>query len=149
VNKRRASAVIVAVCVGVYPGNGMRGRSIVLHAQSNDPILPQKTVDTTYPSADLQGGQQHLVHQGDDLQQVLDGALPGDEIVIDANVQLERPTSLNLPAKNGTKYIVIRSANLASLPASGTRVSPADAVNMPRIQIAANNASTISTSASA
>src|SRR5438876_184299 len=43
--------------------------------------------------------------------------------------------ALTIPARAaGTGWIIIRSSALASLPAAGTRVGPANATNMPKIQ---------------
>jgi hypothetical protein len=71
------------------------------------------------------------VHAGDNLQTAINNAQPGDTLILDAGVTFTGP--ITLPAKNGSSYITIRSSALAQLPAAGTRVSPSDSTQMPRI----------------
>src|SRR4051812_23367303 len=56
----------------------------------------------------------------------------GDTIVLQAgNTYTGEFTLKNITAGSG--YITIQSSNLAQLPAAGQRVSPADAMNMPKL----------------
>ncbi len=74
-----------------------------------------------------------IVNAGGDLQAAINQAQLGDEIVVQAGATFTG--NFFLPYKNtGTGYVTIRSSNLAQLPPEGQRVSPADAVNMPKIQ---------------
>ena len=110
------------------------------------PTLPQKTVDTTYPQVGVNYGHNtYSVHQGNDLQGVINTAQPGDEIVIDAGATFDTTSSFTLSAKSGSGWIVIRTSNLSSLPGAGSRVSPSDAANMPKLMVNGTNLSTIQT----
>jgi len=93
------------------------------------PQLPQVFLDTTY--APPVGGQVISVNEGDDLQTALNRANPGDIIELQAGATFTG--NFNLPAKTGSDWIYIRSSAIASLPAPGTRVSPAQASLMPKI----------------
>jgi len=95
----------------------------------NLPQLPQAFVDTTY--APPVGGQLITVNAGDDLQAALNQASAGDIIELQAGATFTG--NFNLPAKTGSDWIYIRSSAIASLPAPGTRVSPAQASLMPKI----------------
>src|SRR5260370_15127677 len=70
---------------------------------------------------------------GDNLQRALETAQPGDTIVLEAGATFTGP--FTLPAKTGTNtdadWITVRTA--ASLPASGVRVTPANANAMPKL----------------
>src|SRR2546425_4541704 len=93
------------------------------------PQLPQVFLNTTY--APPVGGQVISVNEGDDLQTALNQANPGDIIELQAGATFTG--NFNLPAKTGSDWIYIRSSAIASLPAPGTRVSPAQASLMPKI----------------
>ncbi|MBI4472558.1 MAG: hypothetical protein HY646_07805, partial [Acidobacteria bacterium] len=77
------------------------------------------------------------VSAGGSLQAALNQAQPGDEIVLDAGATFVGP--FTLPNKSGSGEIVIRSSALSNLP-EGRRVSPADAVHMPKITAASGGA---------
>lgn len=77
------------------------------------------------------GGTTWHVHAGNNLQTTLDAAQRGDVIVLDAGATFTG--NFKLPVKTGTGSVYIISSNLASLPKEGYRVSPANAVNMPKI----------------
>ena len=94
------------------------------------PVAPT-TFDVPYslPS----GGATYYVHQGANLQTVIDSAALGDVIVLDAGTTY-RPSAaqtFTLPNKTGSGWIYIISSDYASLPQEGNRVSPADAIHMP------------------
>ncbi len=90
------------------------------------PELPRVQVDTTYPPVT---GRSTSVAAGGDLQGAVNGASPGDEIVLQAGASYGVVT---LPVKSGSAWIVIRSSRANELP-QGTRVGPADAPKMARI----------------
>ncbi|MEA2711712.1 MAG: hypothetical protein QOF78_4313, partial [Phycisphaerales bacterium] len=82
------------------------------------------------------------------FQAALDSAALGDTVILNAGTTYTGP--FNLPNKTtGSGWITIQSSNLALLPAAGTRISPADAVNMPRLQAGGANVSVVSTRTSA
>ena len=94
-----------------------------------DAELPRVYIDTTYS---LPGGTTWSAHDVTQFSTALANSVPGDVIVLDAGVTYSG--SFTLPAKSNpnNNWIYIVSSQLANLP-SGTRVSPADAVYMPKI----------------
>jgi hypothetical protein len=91
------------------------------------PSPPQVHVDTAYPQ---QNGQTIVVNAGGSFQAALNSAQLGDTIVLQAGATFRGP--FTLPAKSGSGRIVITSS--AILPAEGTRVTPADAAQMPKLE---------------
>jgi hypothetical protein len=81
----------------------------------------------------------YYVGAGQQLQPVLDAAQPGDTVVLQAGAEFVG--SFRLRPKTGTGWITIRTSALSSLPAN-RRVTPADAIHMPKL-IAAKAYSTI------
>ncbi|MBX3243176.1 MAG: VCBS repeat-containing protein [Acidobacteria bacterium] len=76
------------------------------------------------------------------IQSAINAANLGDTIVVQAG----RTYTENLVLRHkstGSGWITIQSSNLHLLPAEGNRVSPADAVNMPRIQTSSGSGSTV------
>jgi hypothetical protein len=99
------------------------------------PTLPQIAVDTTYSPP---SGNTITVNAGGNLQTALNNAQLGDTIVLQAGATFTGP--FTLPNKTtGSGWIYIRSSAYSSLPASGTRVSPSDASNMPKLVAGAGN----------
>ena len=97
---------------------------------SHAPAPPEVYVDTrlTPPT-----GRTIQVKQGGDLQKALNEAKPGDAIVLQAGAVYTGP--FTLPVKEGGQgWITIESSDLRQLPQPGTRVSPADAAHMPKLQ---------------
>ncbi|HUR32635.1 MAG TPA: carbohydrate-binding protein [Vicinamibacterales bacterium] len=79
------------------------------------------------------GGSTITVAPGQDLQAAIDAARPGDTILLQPGAVYEG--GLILPAKSGSDYITIRSAaSDAYLPPDGTRITPAYASQLPKIQ---------------
>jgi hypothetical protein len=107
------------------------------------PILPQEYLDTTYSQP---SGATIVVNGGGDLQAAINNASPGDTIVLEAGASFVGP--FTLPQKTGSDWIYIQSSAMSSLPPPGTRVSPADANNMPKI-ISPGNSTAIQTAARA
>jgi hypothetical protein len=104
------------------------------------PALPQTFIDTTYSPP---SGTTINVPAGGNFQQALNNAVPGNTIVLEAGATYVGPYTL--PNKTGAGWIYIRSSAYANLPPPGTRVSVTDAVNMPKITVAANQGGTIET----
>ncbi len=104
--------------------------SLTVVAQTR-PTLPQSQVDTAFSHAPVTG-RSIAVAAGQDLQAAIYNANPGDEIVLQAGGTWTG--AYVLPDKGlQTSWITIRSSAMASLPAPGTRVSPGNAGNMPKI----------------
>jgi hypothetical protein len=79
------------------------------------------------------------VAAGGDLQAALNAAAPGDTILLPAGAVFTG--NFTLPAKGGSAFITIRSATPdSSLPAAGTRITPAYAGLLPKIQSDHNGA---------
>ena len=105
------------------PGSGSRpARSAVL------PELPRVTLDTTYTPPT---GPTITVPAGGDFQAALNAAPLNSVIVLQAGATYSG--NFTLPNKTGTGWIYIQSSALSSLPAPGTRISPAQAGLMPKI----------------
>jgi len=91
--------------------------------------LPRLRVDASYPEA--RPGRTLRVGAADDFQRALEEARPGDEITLEAGAVFMGP--FTLPAKEGARWIIVRSSASASLP-RGRRVTPAEAFLMPRLE---------------
>jgi hypothetical protein len=93
--------------------------------------LPRVHVDTNW--SEPTGGKTWTVHSVADFTNSLEKSSPGDVIVLDAG----RVYTGNflIPAKSNPdkKWIYVTSSGYGKLPAPGTRVSPSDSVNMPKI----------------
>jgi hypothetical protein len=66
-----------------------------------------------------------------ELQAALSAAIPGDRIILQAGATFAG--SFTLPNKTGSGWITLQSSALASLPPAGTRVTPGDRINMPKV----------------
>jgi hypothetical protein len=94
--------------------------------------LPTATVDTTMP---VLAGKHTAVKSGDSLQAAIDAAQPGDTLELAAGATFTGPITLG--NKGGTDWIVIRTSTPdAQFAMPGTRVSPALAPKMAKIQAA-------------
>lgn len=105
------------------------------------PEAPRDTVPVAFPTIT---GTRRVVRAGDNLQQALDKAQRGDEIVLDAGAVFTG--NFHLPAKPGTGWIVIRGSQLNEL-APGRRVGLADSVRMPRL-VTTNSRAALATAVS-
>jgi hypothetical protein len=107
------------------------------------PIPPQRFMDTSLPTV---SGTDRVVTAGQNLQAVLDTAVPGDAVTIQAGATFngkfwlrKKPQSwtttlLRAVGLASTKVVWIRSSAWQSLPAPGTRVTKGDASKMPKLQ---------------
>jgi hypothetical protein len=96
-----------------------------------DPTMPLDSVRVLWP---IRTGKIWPVHAGDNLQNVLNQAQRGDEIVIDPGITFTG--NFVLPAKAGTPangWILVRSANTAGLPPAGARATARHAIAMPKL----------------
>ncbi len=110
----------------------MLGSAICCCAQMPTPELPRVYIDTHWAPPD--SGRIWRAHTAEEFQHALDGADPGDIIVLDAGTTYAG--GFTAPAKSNPehKWIYIESSELAALPPSGKRVDPArDAAKMPKI----------------
>jgi hypothetical protein len=119
---------------------GMLASMLALAAPSlaiTAPALPQSTPDITMPT---QGGSTIVVNAGENLQAALDAAKPGDVIQLAAGATFTGNFVVPNKATDAAHWIVIRTSAHASLPASGRRIAPSDAVHMARIRTTNANA---------
>ena len=98
-------------------------------AQPRHPAPPRVYLDTSYPAP---SGRTIVVNAGGDLQAALNSAQPGDIIALSPAATFQG--TFTLPKKNGSGWIVVRSAAPDDkLPAPGTRITPSFAGMMPKI----------------
>ncbi|MEP7343770.1 MAG: Ig-like domain-containing protein, partial [Gemmatimonadaceae bacterium] len=93
--------------------------------------LPRVYLNFPYTPAT---GNTIVVQAGGNLQNAIDSARRGDEIVLPAGASFTG--NFTLPVKPGTVangWITIRTDKLSQLPPEGTRVTPANASVMPKI----------------
>jgi PKD repeat protein len=133
--KRIAIGILVVVCALLLSREGFDGSAIpalnsVAEAQAlGEPELPRVYLDTTYPAS---SGATINVAAGGNLQAALDQAQPGDQVVLQAGAVFTG--NFVLPTKSGNGWIVIRTSNLAGLPAEGARADASHAAAMPKLQ---------------
>ncbi|MFP5262853.1 MAG: hypothetical protein ACLGJB_13190, partial [Blastocatellia bacterium] len=96
-----------------------------------DPELPRALLDTRFvPPA----GSTINVPAGGDFQAALNSARPGDTIVLQAGATYTTPSDgFVLPNKSGAGWVVVRTSDLAALPAEGVRVGPSNSAAMPKL----------------
>jgi hypothetical protein len=116
----------------------------------SDPAAPvaSPSAPACVTAVDLPAPTGHTVtlSAGSDLQAAIDGAQPGDEIVLPAGATFSG--SFVLRNKPGASYITIRSSAVSALPA-GQRVGPAQASQLARITGTTMNLAPLSTDAGA
>ncbi len=95
------------------------------------PTLPRDSVVLSYPTV---RGRTWTVKAGDNLQNALNAAQRGDEVVLQAGATFTG--NFILPTKPGTAadgWILVRSDMQTALPPFGARVGPANASLMPQL----------------
>jgi hypothetical protein len=135
-NKLKAIALVSVILSAVTAAAG-----------GERPAMPQVFLDTKYVQPT---GRTIRVDAGDDFQDALDAARPGDEIVLEAGaVFTDNFVLRNKGPKEDARWITIRSSQMDGLlPPEGTRVSPADTASMPRV-LSKNAGSVLKASAGA
>ncbi|PYM68877.1 MAG: hypothetical protein DME03_23425, partial [Candidatus Rokuibacteriota bacterium] len=119
--------------------------AMIARAEALPPELPRVFLDTALVAPT---GQTIAVPAGGNLQAALDAAQPGDVITLQAGATFQGP--FTLPNKAGAGWITVRtSAPDSSLPAPGTRATPAHAAVMPKVVVAGNAGGAIRTAAGA
>jgi hypothetical protein len=96
------------------------------------PELPRVFLNTKWDPPT--SGRTWRSHSAGEFQQALDGATPGDTIILDAGTKYQG--SFTAPAKLNPdhEWIYVVSSELAALPGPGQRIDPArDAAKMPKI----------------
>ena len=83
---------------------------------------------------DIASAETRLVRRGQNLQSVLNSAVPGDIIQLEAGAEFVG--NFILPVKTGDAPIVVQSAAASELPVDGVRVGPAHAALLARIRSA-------------
>ena len=116
---RRWIGAAAAVITLALAGDGLAGPA------GGDP--PHQLVSTGPAS---NNGRTISVPAGGNLQSAVDGARPGDTVVLAAGATYQGPVTLL--ATSGEGWVIIRSSRADELPVS-QRVSPADAPRMARI----------------
>ena len=132
-----------------YPGNtnqqfatsGLTSpTSVTASGSPGSAQLPRTYLNTAMPTPT---GNTIAVPAGGDLQAALNSAQPGDVITLAAGATYVG--NFVLPAKSGmtsSQWITVRTAG--ALPAEGTRVTPASAVQLPKV-LTPNAAAAIAT----
>jgi hypothetical protein len=121
--------------------------AVTVVAGAEKPALPEVFLETKHIPPT---GRTITVAAGDDFQDALDAARPGDEIVLEAGaVFTDNFVLRNKGPREDARWITIRSSQMDGLlPPPGVRVSPADAAAMPRV-LSKNAGPVIKTSAGA
>ena len=103
----------------------------VATAQKPQAALPRVRIDTTWNLPT--GGTTWSAHTSAQLSSALASAAPGDIIVLDTGVTYTG--NFVVPAKSNpnSKWIYVTSSAYNKLPTPGSRVSPRDSANMPKI----------------
>jgi hypothetical protein len=102
------------------------------------PEPPRATVDTTWPGPPRRTVR---VPAGGDLQEALDAARPGDEIVLQPGAVYRGPFRLH--AHEGEGWVVVRSAAIDRLPPPGQRAGERHAAAMPRLEASSGSVITV------
>ncbi|HET8676096.1 MAG TPA: hypothetical protein VFO63_09940, partial [Blastocatellia bacterium] len=136
--------ILAIVIIGTILGGRSALIKSAVYAQSTtQPELPRVYLETAYPTVT---GSVFNLAAGGDLQAALNAAQPGDTIVLQAGAVFTG--NFTLSAKSGNGWIIVRTSNLSSIPAEGTRVSPSHSSAMPKI-VSPNSGPALSAAASA
>jgi hypothetical protein len=103
----------------------------IAHGQKPQAVLPKVYIDTTWNLP--VGGTTWAAHTAAQFSSALKSSSPGDIIVLDAGATYSGNFHIPVKANPNQKWIYVVSSAYGNLPAPGTRATPADAVNMPKI----------------
>ncbi|HEX3160575.1 MAG TPA: hypothetical protein VHQ45_18800 [Gemmatimonadaceae bacterium] len=142
-----ASAATLAACdsdtpTGVASPSPAVSASVASATGGSVAALPRTFVNTAVVAPT---GRTITVKAGQNLQNAINSAAPGDVISVQAGATFTG--NFQLPKKSGSGWITIRSSAHGSLPA-GTRVGPAEATKMPKL-VAPNGSAALRTAAGA
>jgi uncharacterized protein YjdB len=98
--------------------------TIIGHPVETLANLPQVYLNTTMPAAPAAGGTIISVPAGGDFQAALYAAKPGDVIELANGATFSGNFDLANKNTTSTNWIVIRPANMAGVPAEGSRMTP-------------------------
>lgn len=116
----------------ISPGFGTQAAPAAPEPASHSPAPPRVYVDTRYAPGT---GKTISVKAGGDLQAALNRAKSGDTVVLQAGAVYSGNFTLPARPESDTGWITIESSDLEhGLPAPGTRVAPADAIHMPKLE---------------
>ena len=118
----------ILITVTVIGGRSTLIDSAVSAQSVSQPELPRVFLDTAFPPTT---GAVFNLGAGGDLQLALNAAQPGDTIVLQAGAVFTG--NFTLPVKTGNGWVVVRTSNMAGIPAEGSRVTPQHSSAMPRV----------------
>jgi hypothetical protein len=123
----------IILCLVLFNAPGIIQRQASISTQAaNGPAAPLVYLDTTLAAAD---GNTIVVAAGDDFQEALDSATPGDVIALEAGATFTG--NFILPKKRGSGWVTIRSsAEDAKLPPEEHRITPDYAPVLPKLESA-------------
>jgi hypothetical protein len=118
--RRRSAVCAAAVWVAVTAG---------MPGLAHRPVCAR----TVSAGQDDRGGAGRTINvpAGGDVQAALNGARPGDTVVLQAGAIYNG--TVNLPGKSGDSFITVTTSALTSLPQEGNRISPSDSRYLPRL----------------
>ena len=125
------SSTVSATIDGVAGSAGLTVTSVTTVPTTISLPAAPTLLNFAYPKVT---GKTWSVRAGDNLQNIINSAQRGDEIVIQAGATFSG--NFTLPVKTGTSangWILIRSDMAGSLPPQGTRVTAAQASLMPKL----------------
>jgi hypothetical protein len=141
---RKLTLLICLILFCVWAEGKSWASTITASQVAGEAEIPRVFLNTVYTPP---SGVTITVRAGESLQAAINAALPGDEIVLEAGATFTG--NFTLPNKSGTGWIIIRTSNMAGIPAESVRVNPAlHAMAMPRI-LTPNSGAAFAASASA
>ena len=145
IRAKRSMLILIILCLVIVNAPGVKQHHASVYAQAeNGPAAPQVFIDTALVAAD---GKTIAVAAGDDFQEALDSAKPGDVITLEAGATFTG--NFILPVKRGSGWITIRSStDDANLPPEEHRITPDYAAVLPKLE-SANSEPVIKTEAGA